>query len=66
MNDSQRSLAILPLLVASTLGLLFEMIVVRWLSAEAGLFSYFKNPFLTASSRCPGSVFWLLRLTIPR
>ena len=38
-----------PLFLASALGLFFELAVIRWLSGEVRLFSYFKNvPLLAA------------------
>ncbi len=38
-----------PLFLVSSLGLFFELAIIRWLSAEVRLFSYFKNlPLLAA------------------
>ena len=38
-----------PLFLVSSLGLFLELAVIRWLSAEVRLFSYFKNlPLLAA------------------
>src|SRR5512137_1263497 len=39
----------LPLFLVSGLGLFFELAIIRWMSAEVRLFSYFKNlPLLAA------------------
>ena len=40
-----------PLFLVSGLGLFFELAVIRWMSAEVRLFSYFKNLPLLAASR---------------
>ena len=39
----------IPLILISSMGLFLELAVIRWLSAEVRLFSYFKNlPLLAA------------------
>jgi hypothetical protein len=49
------------LLVASFVGLYFEMLIVRWLAAEVRLFSYFKNLTMMAAFMGLGVGFALAR-----
>ena len=49
------------LLLASFVGLYFEMLIVRWLAAEVRLFSYFKNLTMMAAFMGLGVGFALAR-----